>query len=72
MCTPGWRVVILHVNEGYLPHLSRLPHLPGVSHLHVNRPLVSLICGLPIFMYWGGNHFLLLVQIGVLESCVNN
>ena len=22
-----------------LPHLSRLPHLPGVSHLHVNRPL---------------------------------
>ena len=22
-----------------LPNLSRLPHLPGVSHLHVNRPL---------------------------------
>ena len=22
-------------------HLSGLPHLPGVSHLHVNRPLVN-------------------------------
>ena len=22
-----------------LPHQSQLPHLPGVPHLHVNRPL---------------------------------
>ena len=22
-------------------HLSGIPHLPGVSHLHVNRPLVK-------------------------------
>ena len=24
---------------GRLPHLSVLHHLPGVTHLHVNRPL---------------------------------
>ena len=29
---------------GGLPHLSRLPHLPGVPYLHVNRP----ISGFPI------------------------
>ena len=27
---------------GGLPNLSELPHLPGVPHLHVNRPLVFL------------------------------
>ena len=27
---------------GGLPHQSRLPHLPGFPHLHVNRPLVAL------------------------------
>jgi len=25
--------------RGGLLHLGRLPHLPGVPHLHVNRPL---------------------------------
>ena len=30
----------MHVKESYfLPHLSRLSHLPGVPHLHVNGPL---------------------------------
>ena len=41
-----------HVNEikkkkeivwrDWLPHQGRVPHLPGVSNLHVNRPLFCL------------------------------
>ena len=29
-----------NVWTGGLPHLSVLPHLPGVPYLHVNRPLI--------------------------------
>ena len=29
--------------DGLVPSLSRLPHLPGVPHLHVNRPKVENI-----------------------------
>ena len=33
-------VVRLHVNAfNFRPRLGWLPHLPGVPHLHVNRPL---------------------------------
>jgi len=28
---------------GGLPHLSELPHLPGIPQLHVNRPLVNFV-----------------------------
>ena len=28
--------------DGGLPHLRVLPHLPGVPHLHVDRPLINL------------------------------
>ena len=39
-CTPGWRGCKITCKGGlfFLPHLSRLPHPPGVPHLHVNRP----------------------------------
>ena len=30
-----------NVWTGGLPHLSRLPHLPGLPQLHVNRPLLN-------------------------------
>ena len=29
---------VVEVTRGGLPHLSRLPNLPGVPHLQVNRP----------------------------------
>ena len=49
-CHPGWQgYPTYHVNvikikgeiiwKGGLPHLGRLPQLPGVPHLHVNSPL---------------------------------
>ena len=37
---PG--VVRLHVKAFYFPTTAGgLPHLPGIPHLHVNRPIVS-------------------------------
>ena len=40
-CTPGWRGCKIAYKGGlfFYPHLSRLPHLPGVPHRNVNRPL---------------------------------
>ena len=57
-CHPGYPTY--HVNvvkikweiiwKGGLPHLGRLPHPPGVPHLHVNRPWdskTSLVTPIP-------------------------
>ena len=40
-CTLGWRVVRLHVNEGYVftpPKRVTSPMVPGVPHRHVKSP----------------------------------
>ena len=53
-CHPGWQgYPTYHVNvikikgeiiwKGGLPHLGRLPQLPGVPHLHVNRPYLPIV-----------------------------
>ena len=39
-----WKLYIKTINEldpglNLPEHLSELPHLPGVPHLHINRPL---------------------------------
>ena len=50
-CTPGWRGCTIGCKGGlfFVPHLSGLSHLPGVPHLHVNRPLLELFM---IFMQY--------------------
>ena len=57
-CTPGWRGCKIACKGGlfFLLHLRRLPHLPGVPHLHVNRPLKSILLGcvytIPDSSFW--------------------
>ena len=43
MCHPTYHVNAIKLKcdiiwTGWLPHLGELPRLPGVPHLHVNRP----------------------------------
>ena len=45
---PTYHVYVITIKKeiiwtGGLPHLGRLPHLPGVPPLHVNRPLTSVV-----------------------------
>ena len=49
---PTYHVNVIKLNweivwTGGLPHISALPNLPGVPHLHVNRPWVRLPTAVP-------------------------
>ena len=49
---PTYHVNVIKLNweivwTGGLPHISALPNLPGVPHLHVNRPWVRLPTAFP-------------------------